>query len=282
MNYQAISKIFSRSVVLEIAKKNRLDLFKKIVTDNYPSYKTEGKSISKIYDEMYVLLKRKYRNEYVYKNEIAKSIIRKSHKFNNVSYVNEFKVNGCIADVAIFNDTSTAYEIKTELDSFDRLNDQLREYKDVFEYVYVVVPQNKVNHAIKFAHDTTGIITLNDKNILNYERMASSNKEFLSKDKMFNCLRPSEYTLFYEEIIGSKPFGKAADIKDTCRSAFVDLDVEIAQREMLKILKERGLERFEKDCFLFLPQSLLATLLNLRLNHKSLMTLRENMVETIC
>ncbi len=282
MNYQAISKIFSRNVVLEMAKKNRLDLFKKIVMDNYPSYKVEGKSISKIYDEMYVILKKKYRNEYIYKNEIAKSIIRRSHRFNNVSYVNEFKVNGCIADVAIFNDTSTAYEIKTELDSFDRLDDQLYEYKDVFEYVYVVVPQNKVNHAIKVAHDTTGIITLNEKNVLNYERMASSNKKSLSKDKMFNCLRPSEYTLFYEGIIGSKPFGKAADIKDTCRSAFIDLDVEIAQREMLKILKERGLERFEKDYFLFLPQSLLATLLNLRLNHKSLMTLRENMVETIC
>ncbi|NIG19618.1 sce7726 family protein [Pantoea sp. Al-1710] len=282
MNYQAISKIFSRNVVLEMAKKNRLDLFKKIVMDNYPSYKVEGKSISKIYDEMYIILKKKYRNEYIYKNEIAKSIIRKSHKFNNVSYVNEFKVNGCIADVAIFNDTSTAYEIKTELDSFDRLDDQLYEYKDVFEYVYVVVPQNKVNHAIKVAHDTTGIITLNEKNVLNYERMASSNKKSLSKDKMFNCLRPSEYTLFYEGIIGSKAFGKAADIKDTCRSAFIDLDVEIAQREMLKILKERGLERFEKDYFLFLPQSLLATLLNLRLNHKSLMTLRENMVETIC
>jgi hypothetical protein len=282
MNYQAISKIFSRHVVLEIAKKNRVDLFREIIIDNYPSYKTEGKSISKIYDEMYGLLKKKYRNEYIYKNEIAKSIIRKSHKFNNVSYVNEFKVNGCIADVAIFNDTSTAYEIKTELDSFDRLNDQLSEYKDVFEYVYIVIPQSKVNHAFKVAHETTGIITLNDRNILNYERAASSNKIFLSKAKMFNCLRPSEYTLFYEDVIGSKPFGKAADIKDMCRSAFVNLDVDIAQKEMLKILKERGLERYEKDHFLFLPQSLLATLLNLRLNHKSLMTLRENMVEIIC
>lgn len=282
MNYQAISKVFSRNVVLEIAKKNRFDLFREIITCHYPSYKIEGKSISKIYDEMYGLLKKKYRNEYVYKNEIAKSIIKKSHKFNNVSYVNEFKVNGCIADVAIFNETSTAYEIKTELDSFERLDDQLFEYKDVFEYVYVVIPQSKVNQAIKVAHDTTGIITLSDKNILNYERVALSNKSFLSKEKMFNCLKPSEYILFYEEIIGSKAFGKAADIKDMCRNVFLDLDVEIAQREMLKILKERGLERFEKDYFLSLPQSLLATLLNLRLNHKSLMTLRENMVETIC
>ncbi|MCH9270043.1 MULTISPECIES: sce7726 family protein [Pantoea] len=282
MNYQAISKIFSRNVVLEIAKKNRCELFRDIIMDNCPSYKTEGKSIYKIYDEMYGLLKKKYRNEYVYKNEIAKNIIRKTHKFKNVSYVNEFKVNGCIADVAIFNDTSTAYEVKTELDSFDRLDEQLSVYKDVFEFVYVVIPQSKINHALKVAHDNTGIITLNEKNILNYERSAISNKNFLSKEKMFNCLKPSEYIFLYEKVTRSKPFGRPADVKEMCRDVFVELSIDSAQMEMLNILKARGLERFEKDHFLFLPQSLLATLLNLRLNQKSLMTLRENMVETIC
>lgn len=282
MNYQAISKIFSRNVVLEIAKKNRLELFRSILMENYPSYNSKGKSISKIYDEMYTLLKKKYRNEYVYKNEIAKNIIRKSHKFCNVSYVNEFKVNGCIADVAIFNDTSTAYEIKTELDSFERLDDQLSVYKDVFEFVYMVVPEKKKNQALRVAHDNTGIITLNEKNVLNYERMAISNIKSLSKEKIFNCLRPSEYASLYEEIVGTKAFGRAADIKDMCRNFFVELDIENAHKEMLKKLTARGLERFEKDHFLFLPQSLLATLLNLRLNRKSLMTLRENMVETLC
>jgi len=282
MNYQAISKIFSRNVVLEIAKKNRLELFRSILTENHPSYNSKGKSISKIYDEIYTLLKKKYRNEYVYKNEIAKNIIRKSHKFCNVSYVNEFKVNGCIADVAIFNDTSTAYEIKTELDSFERLDDQLSVYKDVFEFVYMVVPEKKKNQALRVAHDNTGIITLNEKNVLNYERIAISNIKSLSKEKIFNCLRPSEYVSIYEEIAGTKAFGRAADIKDMCRNVFVELDIENAHKEMLKKLTARGLERFEKDHFLFLPQSLLATLLNLRLNRKSLMTLRENMVETLC
>ena len=250
--------------------------------ENYPSYNSKGKSISKIYDEMYTLLKKKYRNEYIYKNEIAKNIIRKSHKFCNVSYVNEFKVNGCIADVAIFNDTSTAYEIKTELDSFERLDGQLSVYKDVFEFVYMVVPERKKNQALRVAHDNTGIITLNEKNVLNYERMAISNIKSLSKEKIFNCLRPSEYASLYEEIVGTKAFGRAADIKDMCRNVFVELDIENAHKEMLKKLTARGLERFEKDHFLFLPQSLLATLLNLRLNRKSLMTLRENMVETLC
>ncbi|MDM3453203.1 sce7726 family protein [Citrobacter sp. Cb028] len=282
MNYQAISKIFSRNVVLEIAKKNRSELFRSIVMDNCPAYSSTDKSIAKIYDELYLLLKKKYRNEYIYKNEIAKKIVKGFHRFNKVSYVNEFKINGCIADVAIFNDTSTAYEIKTELDSFERLDDQLSVYKDVFEFVYMVVPAEKLNQAMKVAHETTGIITLNGKNALNYERLATSNLEYFSKDKMFNCFKPSEYMFFYESVTGIKTFGRAADVKEQCRNLFLELDTKKAHKEMLKVLTARELEGFEKDYFLSLPQSLLATLLNLRLNQKNLMTLRENMTETLC
>lgn len=282
MNYQEISKIFSRSVVLEIAKKNRSELFRDIVMGNIPLYVKKGKSIAKIYDEVYSILKKKYRNEYVYKNEIAKKIIKEFYRLHDVSYVNEFKINGCIADFAIFNDTSTAYEIKTELDSFERLDSQLSVYKNVFEFVYVVIPVQRINQVLKFAHNTTGIITLNEKNVLNYERLATSNMEFLSKDKMFNCLRPSEYRVFYEKFIGIKPFGRAADIKEKCKNIFLELDTKKAHEEMLKLLTARGLEGFEKDYFRSFPQSLLATLLNLRLNQKNLITLRENMAETVC
>ncbi|HDG1665676.1 TPA: hypothetical protein PFE10_004665, partial [Kluyvera ascorbata] len=81
---------------------------------------------------------------------------------------------------------------------------------------------------------------------------------------------------------GIKPFGRAADVKEQCRNLFLELDTKKAHKEMLKLLTARELEGFEKDYFLSLPQSLLATLLNLRLNQKNLMTLRENMTETLC
>ncbi|RYC46943.1 sce7726 family protein [Pectobacterium zantedeschiae] len=281
MDYQTISRIFSRPVVLEIAQKNRADLFKEILAENYPASKLEDKPIFFIYDEIYRLLQKKYRNEYVYKNEIAKKIIKGCHRFNKVSYVNEFKVNGCIADVAIFNETSTAYEIKTELDSFERLDDQLTVYKNVFEFVYLVIPESKLNQAMAFIHENTGVITLTPSNILKYERVASSNITDLSKDKMFNCFKPTEYVSIYEKLIGCKPLGRAAEVKEMCRNIFLSLSIENAHTEMLKVLRNRSLEKFEKENFRALPQSLLATLLNLRLNHKSLVNLRENIREIV-
>ncbi|MCO7263696.1 MULTISPECIES: sce7726 family protein [Pectobacteriaceae] len=282
MDYQTISRIFSRAVILEIAQKNRADLFKEILRGSYPSNDLEDKPIFFIYDEIYKLLQKKYRNEYVYKNEIAKKIIKGYHKFNKVSYVNEFKVNGCIADVAIFNKTSTAYEIKTELDSFERLHEQLTVYKEVFEFVYLVIPAQKLSQALALIDEDTGVITLSGCNVLKYERIANSNISGLSKDKMFNCFKPTEYISLYEKIIGAKPSGRAAEIKEICRSVFLNLSTETAYAEMIEMLRSRSLEKFEKENFRALPQSLLATLLNLRLNRKSLLSLRENIRETIC
>ncbi|EHS91137.1 TPA: sce7726 family protein [Klebsiella pneumoniae] len=282
MDYQTVSKIFSRPVVLEIAQKNRTSLFKEIIYETYPVNKVEDKSIFSIYDEVYKTLLKKYRNEYVYKNEIAKKIIKRNHRFNNVSYVNEFKVNSCIADVVIFNNCSTAYEIKTELDSFERLQDQLSVYKNVFEFVYLVIPLQKLKQALDLLDDCTGIITLNSYNVLSYERIAKSNLMIMSKDKMFNCFRPSEYIYLHEEITGSLPAGKAAQVKNMCKNTFIELSIEQAYEEMLNIFKKRSLDTFEKESFGALPQSLLATLLNLRLNRKSLSNLKENIRETIC
>lgn len=282
MDYQTVSKIFGRSVLLEMAQKNRSGQFLDLLRNNYCAKDIEGKTIHSIYDDVYKVLQRKYKNEYVFKNEIAKKIVRKGRHFNDVSYVNEFRVNGCIADVAIFNHTSTAYEIKTELDSFERLPGQLSVYKDVFEYVYLVVPARNLDAALSVANGNTGIITLSEKNIFSYKKPAVSNLNELSRINMFNCLRPAEYIFLYEKITGVKAFGRAADIKEMSREVFQSLDIKRAHKEMLDLLTKRALENFERENFLEMPQSLLAALLNLRLSRKNLLTLRENMREIIC
>ena len=79
-----------------------------------------------------IQLIKEYRNEYIFKNTIANKIIKGRHRLSNVTYINEFRVVNSICDVAIFNGTSSAYEIKTELDNFDRLENQLADYKKGF------------------------------------------------------------------------------------------------------------------------------------------------------
>ncbi|ERK14341.1 hypothetical protein L580_3497 [Serratia fonticola AU-P3(3)] len=281
-NYQLLSKVFSRPVVLEIAQKNRMHLLTSILSENFLTRELEDKPVYFIYDEIYKILSKKYRNEYIYKNEIAKKIIRGTHRYSKVSYINEFKINNTIADVAIFNGTSTAYEIKTELDSFERLDSQLSSYQKVFEYVYIVIPPAKLKLAEYSIPNNIGIAILTEKGNIVFHKKAESNINRLSKDWMFKCLRQSEYTCWYEKVRKCPLEGRVAEQKEECFRLFSSLNIELAQKEMVNILKERSLDTYEKEVFKTLPQSLLAALLNLRLNKKSLLNLKDNLRESIC
>ncbi|WP_390899973.1 sce7726 family protein [Yersinia aleksiciae] len=76
----------------------------------------------------------------------------------------------------MFNGTSTAYEIKTELDSFDRLDSQLSSYQKVFEHVYIVIPPTKLKLAECSIPSNIGIIILTEKgNIVSHKLAYTSN-----------------------------------------------------------------------------------------------------------
>jgi hypothetical protein len=59
-------------------------------------------------------LNRQYRCEYVYKAAIASRIVFGRHSPSTASLAIELNVAGSIVDCAVFNGTSTVYEIKTQ------------------------------------------------------------------------------------------------------------------------------------------------------------------------
>src|SRR5258705_3315018 len=96
---------------------------------------TPGTQVKDVIESAYAYISRNYRNEYVYKNTIANNILLGRHSLNTATMLNEFKVASSIADIVIINGTSTVYEIKTELDSPEKLNKQIENYKKVFDKV---------------------------------------------------------------------------------------------------------------------------------------------------
>ena len=80
-----------------------------------------------------------YRSEYLYKNAIARKVLfRRQSSLATTSMFCEFAVEQAKLDVLLVNGTTTAYEIKTELDCLDRLETQLHSYCRVFDRVFVV------------------------------------------------------------------------------------------------------------------------------------------------
>lgn len=141
----------------------------------------------------YERLRRSYRAEYVYKNEIASKIVFAKHSPRTASLVSELRVGESILDLAVFNGTSTAYEIKTEYDSLARLPEQLAQYKTVFDRVYVVTHLAGVDAVLRAAPDSVGVMALTQRGSLTTLREAAPNAENINQVALFRTLRQGEF-----------------------------------------------------------------------------------------
>lgn len=69
----------------------------------------------------------------------------------------ELPIGNSRVDMCKVNGHSAAYEIKTDLDTFDRLEGQLSGYFDVFETVYVVTSEKRWQELPSYVPDACGI-----------------------------------------------------------------------------------------------------------------------------
>lgn len=130
------ANIFNRSYMIEfINKKNPINL-KNLILKSGIDFNLEIKYFE-FFERIYDILRVEYRCEYVYLNEIFLNEILKGHSINAKVFT-EFTINNSKLDFLIVNGTTTAYEIKTELDNLQRLEKQLEDYVKAFEKVYVV------------------------------------------------------------------------------------------------------------------------------------------------
>ena len=278
-DFQLMSKVFNQNILLELAKFGESRSLEKIVSDlDTNLISLDYTNLTAFFDRTFHLLRKNYPNEYIYKNAIAEKIVRGRHKLSNAVYVTEFRVNNTIADVAIFNGTSTAYEIKTEFDTFQRLEAQLHMYKKAFDKVYLVVPSSDIKKAMTAIGGTTGLYELTDKYSLKMRKEATTNSDTFCPETMLNCLRVPEYMK-----VVSNHFNYQANIspskrKQECIEMFSTLDKNILHEEFLKQIRSREYTEIEKSVFKGLPKSLTSLLLANRLNKKLLLNLQSCIV----
>ncbi|PHQ88616.1 MAG: hypothetical protein COB42_08430 [Sulfurimonas sp.] len=225
-------------------------------------------TLKDFFEASYKQLLKNYRNEYVFKNAIAQKILIGRHSIKSSSLFTELRVETSKADVVIFNGTSHVYEIKTDLDNFERLEDQIKNYKKVFEYVNVVSVESKINDIKSLVDDTVGIIILTDKYTLKTVRKAKSGLHNLNKEAIFNLLRKNEYLAIIKKINGIIPVLPNTKIYSACKDLFIELPIEIIHKEVLKTLKERRNHKNLIDTIKDFPSSLKIAILEANLSTK--------------
>jgi hypothetical protein len=254
----AISRMFSSSVLQELARKGRspsfLNLFRIAGLSDSLS---RSSRVADAYDFAFKCLKQEgVRDEYVYKSALFHKILVGRHSLQTASLLNEFRVGECKADLAILNGTSTVYEVKSERDTLMRLGRQTRAYLSVFARVYVITAQSHVNAVLSSIPRDVGVLCLNHRFQISLVREAVDAPERTSPTSIFDSIRTEEARMILLSAGIAVP-----DVPNTQRSAmlreyFLALSPRIAHEGMVAVLKKTRSQSRLADLLLQLPRSL--------------------------
>lgn len=141
-----------------------------------------GQNVHAIYND--IILKH-YPNEICIKSNFIKQVLMKGKSHVTIF---ELPVGSSRADLCKINGTSVVYEIKTDLDNFNRLEKQLEDYYKIFEEVYIICSISNVDHALSVIPQTCGLYSYRQsksgKYIFKLHRAAEKHTNLNTKNQL--------------------------------------------------------------------------------------------------
>jgi hypothetical protein len=247
-NSRAINRVFTKGVLTDLLKKGRNDVFDYVVARyvNDPECKTHGQ----IFSEIYTFLGEQKRNEYYYMNTLLNRILIGYHSVNTTCALSQVRIGQHIADFVMINGEGKVYEIKSNLDNFDRLSDQLSDYFRAFSKVSVLTtPHEYERLTVRLRNlgelgNAVGIFIMNEKGIFfnnSYRREPKLFVDNLEHSCMFKLLRKREYENVIRRYYGELPVTVPVQHFRECLKWFLNIPILMAQDFTCKELKKRNI-----------------------------------------
>jgi hypothetical protein len=254
----AISRLFSSSVIREMARKGRSPLFARLASQSLLlNSLPASERVYSLFEAAFSMLKREgYRHEYIYKAALTHKILLGKHSLHTASMLTEFRVGECKADLAILNGTATVYEVKSERDSLSRLERQVTAYAKVFARVYVIAAENHVDSVIGSVPEDVGILRLNSRHQISTLREAADRPERTSPAAIFDSIRTEEARLILVSQGMLIPVVPNTAMSSVLRDLFIKLDARTAHEGMVQVLKRTRNLLPLSDLVALLPHSL--------------------------
>lgn len=202
-----------------------------------------GKTNLELVSEVYNVLKTEYRNEYYYKNTLLNKLLLGVHSINTTAALTEIPVAKSKADFVLINGKAVAYEIKTELDNFDRLENQINDYYKAFDHVAVVTCIENVptlKKKIEVIGKPVGIYVLQKRGTIKTIQKPEMYRDSLDGGILFKVLRKQEYEDIVLKKYGYLPDVSAFEYYSECKKLFLEIPLEEAYLSVLKLLKKRA------------------------------------------
>ncbi len=249
--YRCASDLFATTVFRKVVRENDTELFNVRALrlleacPDLNAYCT-GDIICKAYS----ILSDCYRVEYFYKNTILNELLtKKQFTQDSVVVFNEFKINKSIADVVYINGKNRAYEIKTELDSPERLHNQIADYKKMFSEINIVTHISLYEKYKQLLNDhTIGIYVLDEGLKIQIKRQATADNTKLDLEVMLKTLRKKEIISLVYDLTNVNIQTSNILFFDECLSILEVCEIFEVQLRVFYYLKKRGIN--EKDMLL--------------------------------
>lgn len=245
-----LNRIFSRNTFRQLIDEHESKTYTSVVRRYIEDY--DKKNNAELISEIYSKMNQNYRNEYFYKNTLLNKLLLGIHSVNTTTALTEIPIAKSKADFLLINGKAVVYEIKTELDNFERLENQVNDYYKAFNHVAVVTCQanlKALENKLVEINKPVGIYVLNKNGRLSTIRKPKRYDESLSIEIIFKVLRKSEYEEILKYEYGYLPKVSQFKYYTECKKLFNEMDINKIYREFLKKLKRRSkieLELFEK------------------------------------
>lgn len=199
---------------------------------------------------VYGKLRKQYRNEYICKNTLINEVLINKYGIKDTIAINEFRVGNSIADTVMFNGTSKAFEIKTELDSSQRLKGQLSDYTKIFKENYIVTHESLVEKYLK-EDDSIGVIQIVEfpRSLKIEEIRPARSDENIDANILIRSLRTEEYKNIVKKYFGSLPNMTSFDMFKICSELIQDIPQKDLNSLFIDQIKERKSNMNELSSF---------------------------------
>lgn len=259
-NNTILNRFFTKSVVSDLIRSGSNSLYKKVVQRFIEE--PENKSNGQIISEIYSLIGKENRNEYFYINTLINKLLVKKHNVNTTTALSQIWIGKSKADFVMINGIGNVYEIKSELDNFERLPSQLQDYYKAFSFVTVVVASRmfeKISLTLnKFGEigEHVGIYVLTDRDTRSkvFSKEPIRYNSLLDHACIFKLLHKREYESIICSFFGSLPATKPVLCYQACLNLFRKIPIIEAQALTFKQLKKRN--RIVKTDFERVPDEL--------------------------
>lgn len=251
----AFNSFFSRKLVRSLAN---LDFSQPVFGEEYINLMlsmgchTVGDGLAKLYS----FLCKYHRNEYVYKNELFNKILLGIHSPRTSTAFEEFAIANSIADFIVLNGSASVYEVKTDLDNFQRLEAQVIDYYSAFDRVTIVCGPKSIDALMnRYGDSTLGILELTDRKTLHWCKKPDSVVDRLNHLSLFNMLRKAERGVVLEELEVKVPNVAPVFYAKESFDRFSIVPMSELYPKCLEVLKRRG-DDVDAEAVCSLPREL--------------------------